>query len=71
MSKEINKGWALNNDIWCHLYKELEKINSSWLTIGLNEILADTVPNKNGVYMISGELPKKLNGLEEYVKLKV
>ena len=66
MSKEVHRGWALNNEIWCSLYKELEKINSKWLTIGLNEILVDNVPNKNGVYMISGQLPKQLNGLEEF-----
>ena len=66
MEKEINKGWSLDNDIWCLLYRELEKLDIHWNTITLNEIISESVPNENGVYIISGELPKKLNGLEDF-----
>lgn len=64
-NKESRKGWALENEIWTIAQKEFENIESKWVSIGLDISLSNTVADKNGVYMITGGLPKFIDTFDE------
>lgn len=64
-NKESRKGWALGNEIWTIAQKEFENIESKWVSIGLDISLSNTVSDKNGVYMITGGLPKFIDTFDE------
>ena len=66
MSTGSIKGWAMNGNLWSVAQREFEKINGNWNTVGLDLAFKTTVNNKNGVYMITGSLPKTIYKIDAF-----